>query len=172
MRPPFPERTLGTGSKNQTRCFQVAWYTKHPWSWLHLCASNFKVYCSVCVTTSGTKGDKAFTQEGFNNWKKATKALMCWIEHEQGLPHNTALYASNFNTNKQSISGKLIFHYQKLNNNERTVSWKRWKLFDFFFDSACHSVATRTKKEIFNNFSRSALMSISGLTTGGTYHVT
>ena len=107
--------TLGIGEKSKTSCFQVAWYKKHPLSWLHLCASNFKAVCSLCMATSGTKGDTAFTQEGSNNWKKATKTF---VEHEQSLPHKTAVDASNSKTSQQSISGKLIFYYQKYNNND------------------------------------------------------
>jgi hypothetical protein len=120
------KRLFGTGKSSRERCFQIIWYKKHPW--LHLCTSNFKAFCSVCMTTSGIKGEAAFTNEGFNNWKKATQSF---TEHEQSIPHKTALYASKFNTSKQSISSKVSSHFKKVQQERRSNLMKELKAVRF-----------------------------------------
>ena len=59
----------------------VDWYDRYPW--LHLCTTNYKAYCFMCMHANhhpGSKPNSAFVSTGFNNWKKAKDKF---DEHEK-----------------------------------------------------------------------------------------
>lgn len=66
------------GNKSEHRCFNPQWYKEFPW--IHLCSDHkFLCYC-----LSAYKGllrparyfETAFFVEGFQNWKKSSRALL------------------------------------------------------------------------------------------------
>ena len=80
----FPKRTFG----KQKRAFSVSWYKLHPW--LHYIQEKDCVLCFYCATAVYRKiplsgyVDKAFTDTGFDNWKKA---LDRFVKHQQSQSH-------------------------------------------------------------------------------------
>ena len=67
----------------------VDWYDRYPW--LHLCTTNYKAYCFMCMHANhhpGSKPNSAFVSTGFNNWKKAKDKF---DEHEKSHFHRDAL---------------------------------------------------------------------------------
>ena len=102
------ERSYGLGGNARKRVFLTSWYKE--FSWIHLCCSNFKVYCYYCKRACGsqlkvvsTKADPAFTMIGFSNWKKA---LNKFKEHESSLAHRDAFAA--FIASKSTPVNELI----------------------------------------------------------------
>ena len=92
------------------RTFNPTWYQSHPW--IHLCTSNFKVYCFYCKYVvhnlqmrAGMKPDPAFTKVGFSNWKKGVKKLKA---HEASTSHNDAfiVYESSKKTPVSNLISK------------------------------------------------------------------
>ena len=68
------------------------WFQEH--TWLTYCETQSKVYCFYCrsaylkqLLTFSTKADKAFTVQGFSNWKKAKSRFR---SHEKSLTHREA----------------------------------------------------------------------------------
>ena len=80
----FPKRTFG----KQKRAFSASWYKLHPW--LHYIQEKDCVLCFYCATAVYRKiplsgyVDKAFTDTGFDNWKKA---LDRFVKHQQSQSH-------------------------------------------------------------------------------------
>ena len=79
------------GKKN--RSFSPAWYTSYPW--LTLCTTKYKVYCTYCRYYSrkgllglAKKGEDSFTDNGFDNWKKAHERFS---QHAQSSLHKEAV---------------------------------------------------------------------------------
>ena len=61
---------------NKNGNFQLQWYKKFPW--LSVCVARKKVFCLYCqygtqhnLITFSKLGEKAFTETGFQNWRKA-----------------------------------------------------------------------------------------------------
>ena len=74
-----------------------SWYKSYPW--LHVCCTSLKVYCYYCrhasfsnLSVMSTKGDLAFSTEGFCKWKKG---LGLFKTHELSYAHKDALSAYN-----------------------------------------------------------------------------
>ena len=75
------------------RNFQPQWYKQ--FTWLTTCTSSKKVYCLYCryavqheMITFIKTGEKAFTQDGFQNWRKAIekfKAYECSHTHKEAM---------------------------------------------------------------------------------------
>ena len=60
----------------KNRHFQPQWYRRFPW--ISVCNTNKKVYCLYCryatqhnLISFSRMGEKAFTETGFHNWRKA-----------------------------------------------------------------------------------------------------
>ena len=77
----------------QMRIFRYEWYKDH--SWLSYCVPRSKVFCFYCRVASSkgfltfsSKREQAFTDTGFNNWKKAKQRFQ---EHEQCQAHKEAV---------------------------------------------------------------------------------
>ena len=77
--------------------FLAAWYGKYPW--LTLCVKRSKVFCSYCryakehnLITFSTRGDLAFSVNGFDNYKKAMEKF---LHHEGSLSHQEAVMKCN-----------------------------------------------------------------------------
>ncbi len=75
------------------RSFNPAWYDK--WQWLHWDVASEKVFCFTCMVAYkqkkliAPKGDGAFIQKGFQNWKDATVAFR---NHECSGTHKDAVH--------------------------------------------------------------------------------
>eukprot|EP00112_Aurelia_sp_Birch-Aquarium-sp1_P015994 Seg3588.3 transcript_id=Seg3588.3/GoldUCD/mRNA.D3Y31 product="Zinc finger MYM-type protein 1" protein_id=Seg3588.3/GoldUCD/D3Y31 len=69
----FPARSFG--KQNFKRSFQPSWFDK--FKWLHYDVDSDSAFCFTCIKAlqhnmiSSTKGEIAFTDTGFQNWKKA-----------------------------------------------------------------------------------------------------
>ena len=100
------ERLYGSSIK---RAFTPTWYKSYPW--IHLCTSNFKVYCFYCKYVvhnlqirAGTKQDPAFTNVGFSNWKKGVEKFKA---HEASSSHKDAcIYIYIFSIVKRNFCRK------------------------------------------------------------------
>ena len=84
------------------RNFQPHWFKRFPW--LSVCTTDKKVYCICCKYTTqhglisfSKMGEKAFTEAGFHNWKKAVEKFSAhsssqvqngWLEGSQQLSHS------------------------------------------------------------------------------------
>ena len=103
-------RIIYGNSKNKhERCFQVAWYSS--FKWVILCTTQLKAFCFYCrfaakrkLIVYSTKADKAFTIEGFCNWKKATEKFNL---HEQSHAHREAALKYSSILNQLSIEKQL-----------------------------------------------------------------
>ena len=76
----------------QAEYVQSSWFSQYPW--LTLCERRKKLFCTYCMTaenrkliTFSTKADKAFSKNGFNNWKKASQSF---TKHEASKAHSEA----------------------------------------------------------------------------------
>ena len=74
------------------RNFQPQWYKQFPW--LSVCISSKKVYCLYCrhasqhnLITFSKMGEKALTETGFHNWRKAVEKFK---SHEGSHVHREA----------------------------------------------------------------------------------
>lgn len=74
------------------RNFQSQWYASFPW--LTVCISQKKVFCQYCwyatqngLITFSKMGEKAFTESGFQNWRKAVDKFK---SHESSHVHREA----------------------------------------------------------------------------------
>lgn len=90
-------------------------YVKSQWSnsfsWLTLCESQNKLFCYICrkedrrsTITFSKNAERAFTQDGFNNWKNAIEKLK---GHEQSLCHREASIKYKAGQNQQPVSQQL-----------------------------------------------------------------
>ena len=86
-------QTSGVGKNFRVRTFQVDWYNNYPW--ITLCATSNLVFCYYCrkikqkgLSTLSSKQEKAFTVDGFGNWKKA---LQRFKEHESSQGHKESM---------------------------------------------------------------------------------
>ncbi|KAL4637784.1 hypothetical protein ACB092_03G100900 [Castanea dentata] len=61
------------GPENHRRCFQSSWFKSHS-NWLEYSPLTDSIYCLPCYLfckkPTGRPGSDAFTEKGFNNWKK------------------------------------------------------------------------------------------------------
>ena len=89
---PVDKRTLLTfTNKDQKRNFQPQWYKQFPW--VSVCTTSKKAYCLYCrhasqhnLITFSKMEEKAFTETGFQNWRKAVdkfKAHECSHAHRE-----------------------------------------------------------------------------------------
>ena len=74
---PTDKKTLA-GLTKKRRNFQPHWFKRFPW--LSVCTTDKKVYCICCkyatkhrLISFSKMGGKAFTEDGFQNWKKAVE---------------------------------------------------------------------------------------------------
>ena len=74
---PTDKKTLASLTKKR-RTFQPHWFKRFPW--LSICTTDKKVYCICCryskqngLISFSKMGEKAFTETGFENWKKAVE---------------------------------------------------------------------------------------------------
>ena len=89
----FPKREFGKKQIVKRSC-QASWFST--WPWLHYQTHNPDdvVFCHVCVSALKSKrmersrGDLAFTSNGFKNWKDAT---ISFKNHEASASHKEAL---------------------------------------------------------------------------------
>ena len=86
-------QTSGVGKNFRAKTFQVDWYNNYPW--ITLCATSNLVFCYYCrkikqkgLSTLSSKQEKAFTVDGFGNWKKA---LQRFKEHESSQDHKESM---------------------------------------------------------------------------------
>lgn len=79
---PIDKHTLDIKNATEKKNFQPQWYKQFPW--LTLCLTYkkvFRLYCryatqDYCYLFSFSKmGEKAFTETGFQNWKKSTREV-------------------------------------------------------------------------------------------------
>lgn len=81
----------------QVRMFRYEWYKDY--CWLPYCVPRSRVFCFYChiasskgLLTFSSKGEQAFVDIGFNNWKKAIQRFQ---EHEQSQAHKEAVLKVN-----------------------------------------------------------------------------
>ena len=74
---PTDKKTLARLA-NKRRNFQPHWFKRFPW--LSICTTDNKVYCICCryatqhgLISFSKMGERAFTETGFQNWKKAVE---------------------------------------------------------------------------------------------------
>ena len=95
------QRSYGTGKNTHNRCFIAVWYKTYPW--LHLCRVSLKAFCYYCKyakfshAITSNKAERAFSEEGFCNWKKALDRFKA---HELSHAHRDALFAFNASKSK------------------------------------------------------------------------
>ena len=103
------------------RAFTPTWYKSYPW--IHLCTSNFKVYCFYCKYVvhnlqihAGTKQDPAFTNVGFSNWKKGVEKFKA---HEASSSHKDAciVFQSSRGTSVANLMSNTIENDQSQRRN-------------------------------------------------------
>ena len=88
----FPARSFG--KQNFKRSFQSSWFDK--FKWLHYDADSDSAFCFTCIKAlqhnmiSSTKGEAAFTDLGFQNWKKALAKGKGFYKHESSDCHKEA----------------------------------------------------------------------------------
>ena len=78
----------------QNRSFQPAWFDKFPW--LHYDEQSDSVLCFTCIKAlhlkmiSSRKGEAAFTETGFRNWKNGLARNKGFHKHESSECHREA----------------------------------------------------------------------------------
>ena len=88
----FPKIPFGK-SKVTFRSFNPVWFDK--WQWLHWDVASEKVFCYTCMVAYkkkkliAFKGDGAFINKGYQNWKDATVAFR---NHESSGTHKDAVH--------------------------------------------------------------------------------
>ena len=86
----FKLQTIKFGNDPKERLFKPQWYQKYPW--LHYDVTLDKVFCHTCIKTiklgklSATKSEEAFTNTGFQNWKKGLQKKF-WISKTYSNSH-------------------------------------------------------------------------------------
>ena len=98
-----------SGNKKKKRCVKPQWFTS--FSWLTLCESRNKLFCYICrkvdrrsTLTFSKNAEKAFTKDGFNNWKNAIEKFK---RHEHSLCHREASVKYMASQNQQPVSQQL-----------------------------------------------------------------
>lgn len=98
-----------SGNKKKKRCIKPQWFRS--FSWLTLCESQNKLFCYICrkedrrsTIIFSKNAEKAFTQDGFNNWKKAIEKFK---GHEHSLCHREASIKYKASQNQQPVSQQL-----------------------------------------------------------------
>ena len=83
----------GVRENFRVRTFQVVWYNNY--SWITLCGTSYLVFCHYCrkakrkgLLTFSSKQEKAFTLDGFGNWKKTLRRFK---EHESSQCHKESM---------------------------------------------------------------------------------
>ena len=88
----FPSRTFG--KQDYQRSFQASWFEK--FKWLHYDADSDSAFCFTCIKAlqhnmiSSAKGETAFTETGFQNWKRALAKGKGFNKHESSECHKEA----------------------------------------------------------------------------------
>ena len=89
----FPFRTYG--KQTSKRCFKAAWFDQI--SWLHYEEQLDAVFCFNCLQAlhnqliSAAKGENAFTETGYSNWKNALEKKKGFSKHELSECHKEAV---------------------------------------------------------------------------------
>ena len=101
----LPTRKFGNDPKE--RLFKPQWYQKYPC--LHYDVTLDKVFCHTCIKAiklgklSATKSEEAFTNTGFQNWKKALEKSFGLAKHSDSNSHKKAsenlMKAADYGTN-------------------------------------------------------------------------
>ena len=101
----YPTVSIG----RQCRRFQDSWYSK--WPWLEWNDEKECAFCHPCrmavllnLITFSKKAESAFTSEGFQNWKDATRGFR---KHESSHAHKEAVMKWTHYTKSQSIAAQL-----------------------------------------------------------------
>ncbi|XP_004297871.1 PREDICTED: uncharacterized protein LOC101313795 [Fragaria vesca subsp. vesca] len=77
---------------DQQRKFQFSWFKDNPW--LEYSEAKNRAYCFPCFLFDiETSHNKAFTVEGFTNWKRTVPSDNAFLNHVGGItsPHNGAM---------------------------------------------------------------------------------
>ena len=107
---PTDKPTLDSLATDKRR-FQSQWYKQFPW--LSLCLTVGKVYCLYCQFAEKcnllTCSKMAFTQTGFQNWKKTSEKFKL---HEASHAHREAL-SKWMSRGNQTIAAQLNFQLKQ-----------------------------------------------------------
>ena len=110
---PTDKPTLNSLATDKRR-FQSLWYKQFPW--LSICLTVGKAYCLYCrfaekrnMLTFSKMGEKAFTEIGFQNWKKAVEKFKL---HEASHVHREAL-SKWMSRGNQTIAAQLNSQLQE-----------------------------------------------------------
>ena len=98
-----------SNGKKKKRHVKPKWFES--FDWLTLCESQNKLFCYICrkeerrgTLTFSKNAEKAFTQYGFNNWKKGPEKFRT---HENSLTHREASMKHNASQKQQPVSQQL-----------------------------------------------------------------
>ena len=88
-----PLQPLSGHSKYEGRCFRIEWYSRFKWLEYSLRKqSAFCFFCRLFTNSSaslfGGHPDNAFSETGFDNWKKALEKVRGFHSHEQSKTHS------------------------------------------------------------------------------------
>ncbi|XP_025107400.1 zinc finger MYM-type protein 1-like [Pomacea canaliculata] len=102
------ERSFSTSS---ARRLKASWFELYPW--LHLCTTNYKAYCFICMQAAhhhaSSKADQAFISIGFNNWKKAIEKFNC---HQMSSAHRAVVGNKMARESGISVYGQISTQYE------------------------------------------------------------
>ncbi|XP_074293713.1 uncharacterized protein LOC141620851 [Silene latifolia] len=82
-----PKEYPKSGSDTHGRRFQASWYHKFP-SWLEYSPDKDAAFCFVCFLFNKPDRHRAFTIDGFQNWKHASGKKGSFIKHLGGEPNS------------------------------------------------------------------------------------
>ena len=88
----FPKNTFGRDPKQ--RSFQPDWFNN--FKWIHYDETKDAAFCFTCVQAlkkniiSSEKSEKAFTETGYRNLKKALETTKGFSKHESSTSHKEA----------------------------------------------------------------------------------
>ncbi len=105
----FPKR----GYTDKERSFNPLWYNQYPW--LEYSVKKDAAFCFPCrLFISGRRREKAFTVNGFRDWKHATGNKGGLLSHQNCLSHSQSVVAWEQFTKATSSSGTVV---EQLGNN-------------------------------------------------------